>query len=353
MRPGSCSARRFSSRSIRSFSSANFSHRSGKRWLIAALAATSLSAPFANAASLQAYAYSAGGQSTSPTEGPTDHMRYDYPGGQSGKYYVLTPGPGFNVAEDTEYHSAATGPLTASTTMNAPLYTGSYTGSAQAYASYGRLGVSATGTYAGVETNPNGVAGSEAFATFTETFTIAGTPGQSGYFVPTFTVDGSWNKTGRGAVQFEMDERAGNGATILQYKVQGDSEWGSELYYHGFVNAIPGMTTAPGSASGSAQITLDPVAFQFNQAFDVTFALYASVMPYNNGSSSVEFLHTALLSGISVLDASRQALDGFAITSGSGTLYTANGVQAVPVPGAAWLFASSMAGLAAIRRRRE
>jgi hypothetical protein len=144
-----------------------------------------------------------------------------------------------------------------------------------------------------------------------------------------------------------------NGPTYLLYRLQGDSANAPSLWYNGYVDSVPGLTVTPTSVTGSASVSIQPIAFQFNQSFDLTIALFAGVIPYTNGSGAVDFLHTALLSGISILDSNGNALTGASIVSGSGTTYDANGVQAVPVPGAAWLFGSAVLGLAAARQRRS
>lgn len=319
-------------------------------------AALSVGSSFAGATvGLQAYAFSDGGQSTNPTTGPTDYMRYNYPGGQSGKYYSFTPGPGYNVIESTQYVSGATGPLTASSSVSAggmgPQQTGTYAGSSQSYAAFGHLGVAATGTYAGL-TDPSAVRGSEAFATYTESITIPGASGQYGYFVPTFTVDGAWSKTGSAATQLELDYNVNGGPTFLAYRIQGDSADAPSLWNNGYVSSIPGLTVTPTSVTGTALVTLPPILFNYNLSFELTIALYAGVIPYSNGSGTVDFLHTATLSGIAVLDALRNPLTDFTIQSGSGTVYTAAGVQTVPVPASAWLFGSGVLALGAFMRRR-
>jgi len=309
----------------------------------------------ASASTLQAYAFSAGGESTAWTAGPTTYMVNDYPGGQSGKYYVLTPGPGYNVQESTQYYSGSSGPLSASSTMSAggmgPNGTSTYNGGSQSYAAYGQLGVSANGTFNGL-TDSQATAGSEAFATFMDSFTIAGVSGQTGYFVPTFTVDGSWNKTGSAAVQFEMDYQINNNAPLMLYRIQGDTTAGPSLWYNGYVSSLPGLTVGATSVSGSTDVSISPIAFQFNQSFDLTMALFAGVLPYSNGAGTSDFLNTAKLTGITVYDSLGQPLTTFSITSGSGTTYTANGVSAVPVPAAAWLFGSGLLGLIGVARRR-
>lgn len=307
----------------------------------------------ADAGTLQAYAFSAGGQSTNPTTGPTDYMRYNYPGGQSGKYYAFTPGPGFNVQESLQYFSAANGPLTAASAVSTSVGpTASYVGSSQSYSSYGQLGVAASGNYTGA-TNSSAVRGSEAFATYTESFTIAGAAGQTGYFIPTFTVDGAWSKSGSAAVQFQMEYNVNSGPTYLLYRIQGDSANPPSLWSNGYVDSLPGLTVTPTSVTGSTTVSIQPIAFQFNQAFDLTIALFAGVIPYSNGSGAADFLHTSLLSGISILDSNGQALTDFSIVSGSGTSYSAEGVQAVPIPAAAWLFGSALMGLTGACRLRN
>lgn len=314
--------------------------------------------------SVQAYAFSVAGQSSCGTWGPGDHMRYDYPGGFSGKYVVGTPGPGCNVQESSQYSTSASGPVnassSASSTSMGPSRNSSYSGSSQATAGYGQLGVSADGSYSGTMDTFT-TRGAESFATFTESFTIAGAAGQYGYFVPTFSVDGEWNKTGSAAVQFQMDYQVNTGPTYLLYRIQSDITQPPSLWYNGYVNSIPGLSVGANSVTGSAQISIGPgtsvapIYFEFNQPFDLTIGLYASVIPYPGSPStgSADYLHTASMSGISILDASGKVLPEFTISSGSGTLYDANGVHVVPVPAAVWLFGSGLLALPGVVRRKQ
>ena len=319
---------------------------------------SALVTPVAFAASLQAYGFTVAGQSSCGTWGPTDHMRYDYPGGFSGKYVVGTPGPGCNVQQSSQYFSGASGPLsaTSSASSNAmgPGLNSSYSGNSQASAAYGKLGVAASGTYNG-SSDTYATRGAESFATFTESFTIAGTSGEVGYFSPTFSVDGDWGKTGSAAVQFQLDYKVNTGPMYLLYRIQGDITQSPSLWHNGYVNSMPGLTVGPNSVTGSTQVSIAPILFQYNQAFDLTIGLYASVIPYSGSPSigTADFLHTAELTGISILNSAGQALPDFSISSASGTLYDAMGVRVVPVPAALWLFVSGLLGLMSAVRLKQ
>src|SRR4051794_4775610 len=82
------------------------------------------------ASSLSAYAFTAAGQSSCATFGPTDVLRNAQAGGSIA---VSTPGPGCNVIESLQYLTAAGGALTASSTASGASATAfgsfTYTGS--------------------------------------------------------------------------------------------------------------------------------------------------------------------------------------------------------------------------------
>ena len=73
-----------------------------------------------------------------------------------------------------------------------------------------------------------------------------------------------------------------------------------------------------------------------------------------NGTMDTGFAHTATISGIELLDATGKLIPNFSIASGSGTLYTSNGVQTVvPEVGSLLLIVGgTLPGLVWLRQKR-
>jgi hypothetical protein len=310
----------------------------------------------AQAAALQVYAFSQGGESTCGASGPTEHMANDYLDGPSGKLYQFTPAPGCSVQQDNHYTSTVLGPLTAASTMNVAGFPGggTFIGSSDAHAAYGQLGVDAFGNYGGL-VDPSTKIGSESFATFADSFTLAGPNGQGGVLVLSFTVGGSFETSGGAGAEFEMDYRIGVGPALMLYRVQAiDSP--PTLYYQGFVSSLPGLTVGPNSVTGATVVSLDvPFTYNLPSAFEI--ALFAGETPSSNhglgggSDAKVDFDHTATLTGILALQDDQPV--AFTIQSGSGTVYTADGVQQLaPEPASIWFLCAGLAMLAAIRRNR-
>ena len=164
-----------------------------------------------------------------------------------------------------------------------------------------------------------------ALAMFTDTLTFSGGDGE-GMFVPTFTLSGR----GTNSSQLEgFNGPVGRSSIALAINM--------ELHNPGVTIVDSTNTTINQTVTGA------PVSFVFGQPIDLTVRLYAMTtldcrMPSIaltgcnswTGISQTDFYHTALLSGIRVLDDHGAAIDDFTITSQSGTSYSVNGVQQTP-----------------------
>jgi hypothetical protein len=313
--------------------------------------------PSAQAATLQAYAFSQGGESTCGTFGPTSHMSNDYLDGPSGKLYQLTPAAGCGVQQIMDYSfGLAAQNATSAVTASGIASGGTFMGNSSAHAAFGVLGVKADGNYNGL-IDPTSAIGSESFATFGDALKLPGPNGVSGLLVLNFTVSGSFDTSGGAGAEFEIDYRIGSGPALMLYRIMAvDSP--PTLYYQGFVSSLPGLTVGPNSVTGTANITLG-VPFTYNVPSPLTLAVFAGETPSSNhglggGSAAhVDFGSTTTLTGITALVGGQPV--AFTIQSDSGTVYTAAGVQApsqVPEPADFGLLCAGLAVLAAVARRR-
>ena len=302
----------------------------------------------AGAASLGVYTYAVSAQSNVGVGGPTATFAANYPGGFSGKFYPTTDG---TAVGDEHYVTGSSGTIAASSSAsgggNSVYGLWSSADQSSAWATFGELGAYASGSSSGGG-DYNSLRGSQAFALARETFTFGGGSG-IGVFRPTFTIEGNFTNDQTG-LQLEFDYRVNDEPTFLGYRIQQDGTGGLSLYYNGYVASLPGLTVTSNSVTGAAQISFD-VAFVFGTPFDVTTALYAAVLPYRLGATTgtVDFASTARMTGISILQ-NGTALQDFTVTSGSGTVYTAQGAQ-VPLPASGALLGAAFGIAGAFRRR--
>jgi hypothetical protein len=129
-------------------------------------------------------------------------------------------------------------------------------------------------------------------------------------------------------------------------------------------SSSPGTTIATlGTINDSALSAYTPATVDFSQASAIDLAANTRywVEVSSTDDSSAGWSYTTDTTGVGV--ASEYNANSFQVYNNSGDPSLAlindpyqlqvNGVAAVPLPGAAWLFASAVAGLAALRRRHS
>ncbi len=273
---------------------------------------------------------------------------------------IALPTEGFagcNLAGGIENKTAAAGSLSASQSVVGPTAPGQFIGSADALASFGTLGVAATGSKEG-PTSSFTYGSAAAFARFQDELTIT-SPGVAngtlGAINFSFLLDGTMTNSHVAPYTQQADARLGvrvNGlfiwdafrATMINDTIP---------YVRGGSVGLPGgFTLGLGSVSGSAEITTTAFfGFVWGTPFTLEVALMNSLNPCCYGATqTVDFLNSARLSGIQVYTASG-AVPDFNVASGSGTAYSAAGIGPVPLPAAVWLTASGFVALGGWQRR--
>jgi len=323
------------------------------------------------APSVQAYALSAGGESILGSEGGGFSCATFGPDSRTanfqGVYQVGLPTSGpCGVGVDARSASAASGAVSVSSTLavgfGSSVDPRAFVGQSTGRAGFGNLGVRADATYSG-SVDAFTVIGAQAFGQQTESMTFNGGIG-SGFFQPTFTIDGSLFNVGRADSQLAFFYSVGSGPGLLGFRIQNTR--GDITYYgpSGYVPSFAGMSLTGDlvnglTVAGSTTFTLNiPIAF--GAATDITYALWAGTLPSSSvglltpSGGAVDFDSTVKLTGINVVGADGQPLDAFTITSGSGTLYDRNGVTAsVPEPRTLVLMLLGLLGLTLARSRRS
>ena len=298
---------------------------------------------------LQAYALSAGGSSAFGSQGPFSCATFGpdpLARGVGGGFEVGLPiQSGCGVGVDKRAASATSGTLSLSSALGVsfgqPGDPRVFLGNSTGRAGFGNLGVRANASYSG-SSDSSVVSGAQAFGIQTEEMTFGGATG-NGFYRPTFTIDGSLFNFGRTENQLAFSYAVGNGPAFLAFRIQ-DSRGTISLYGpSGYVAAFPGFTVTGALGmgfmiAGTTTITLS-IPIVFGATTDLTYSLWAASLPSSSvdqlspSTGEVEFLSTAKLTGIELLDANGFALENFTITAGSGTQYDRNGVVASTQPG--------------------
>jgi hypothetical protein len=298
---------------------------------------------------LQAYALSAGGMSAFGSQGPFSCATFARDpmaqGVGMGFEVGLPTQSGCGVGVDSRTASAASGTVTVASTLGVsfglPADPRVFLGSSTGRAGFGNLGVSANASYGG-STDSSVVSGSQAFGLQTEPMTFGGATG-TGFYQPTFTIDGSLFNVGRTDNELAFSYGVGTGPHYLAFRIL--NARGAISFYgpNGYETSFPGfsVTGSPGTGytvAGSTTFTLN-IPIMFGTATDITYALWAASLPSSNAglltasTGDVEFLNTVRLTGIEVRDSRFFPVDAFTIASGSGTVYNRNGVVAATQPG--------------------
>lgn len=324
---------------------------------------------------LTAYALSAAGESVFGSLGNFSCSTFapdSRTGSIGGGFEVSLPTSGpCGVGVDSRLASTASGGVTVSSSLAVgfgnPLDLRAFVGDSTGRAGFGNLGVRANASYFGT-TDSGTVLGAQAFGRQTEPMTFGGASG-AGVFRPTFTIDGSFFNQGRTDSQLAFLYSVGSGPEFTAFRIQNNR---GTLFYvdrTGLVPLFPGMSLTGGlvnglTVAGLTTFTLD-IPIIFGTATDITYSLWAATLPSSSfgqltaSAASIDFMSTAKLTGIDVLDSGGRSVSAFSIVAGSGTLYDRNGVvvvnagpgNGVPEPGSLPLMVMGLLSALAFRRR--
>ena len=328
---------------------------------------------------LTAYALSAAGESAVGSLGPfscATFARDPRTGNIGGGFEVSLPTSGpCGVGVDSRLASTASGGVTVSSSLAAgtgipsPGDLRAFVGDSTGRAGFGNLGVRANATYSG-SFDSGTVSGAQAFGRQTEPMTFGGASG-AGVFRPTFRIDGSFFNQGRTDSQLAFLYSVGSGPEFTAFRIQNNRGVLSYRDPTGYVPLFPGMSLSGDlvngfTVAGLTTFTLE-IPIIFGTATDITYSLWAAALPSSSlglltpSATSIDFISTAKLTGIDVLDSSGRSVSAFSIVAGSGTLYDRNGVvgnagpgpsNGVPEPGSLPLMVMGLFGAAFAFRRR-
>ena len=229
---------------------------------------------------------------------------------------------------------------------------GSFDGTAQARASYNKLGAAAHANIgAGRPQSSGAMYESVAAARFNDILTATSplvANLSAGFVQYRFSVDGTESALGSpapfffGETYMVLDVRQQNGPVreVMNAHVRrGDL---------GIISGNPppaGWATSAGSLSGAGTFFSLDLPMNWGQPWDLSVGLLA----WAYGTADANFLTTARITGVALFDANHSPVNTFNLTSASGTDY----VNAVPEPASAALLLVGLFGLAAVVSRRQ
>ena len=320
------------------------------------LGAISLCPP-ASAASLDAYAGVIGGSGIGTVPGGCSNAP---PPALSFFSFTGVPWPVEGIAAcgysgSLDQVASATGPLVLSkslapVSLGTAVGSGTFDGTAQSSADYGRLGATAHAFIGTGRPSGNSLFQSIAAARFSDTLTATSSlvaPASAGFVSYQFSVDGGMTSLGApepfyfGETYMALDLQHQGGPTyeVLNATVR---RGGIGTISNGPPPA--GWTTSAGSLVGGSTVFARDFPMVWGQAWDVKVGLVA----WAYGTSDSNFLSTAKLIGVTLYDASHNLVSEFSLSSASGTNY----VTAVPEPQtwALWLLGLGLVGGRAAHR---
>jgi hypothetical protein len=305
----------------------------------------------ARASSIQAYAFTAAGQSSCATFAPTAQVSNTI---GSGSIEVATPGPGCNVTENLMDVTAAAGLLNANSAAagggNTTFGIFSYNGTSRSQGDYNTLGVEAEGTLSGA-TDAFSTRGSEAFANMVDGYTVSSTAGPNGFVQFNYLVHGTQALSGRGETTMELLWAKNGGPVFLAFRAQNGSSTGPTVNINGtYVTSLPGMAITTDSITMNTALSF-LVPANAGEHFDLNMVFYGSAIPgASTGLSSPssiadDFFGTLALTSINVLDSQGAVVSGAQVLRDSATA-----VMATPEPGSMLLVSAALAAIALLRK---
>ena len=256
--------------------------------------------------------------------------------------------------------SAFSGPAQASWSANASDNSAGYAfaGQASAKANYGVFGAASSASISAPFYTGGGLGNAAAaYGVMNDTITInsAGHAARSsGFLELTFSVDGT--------LDAGTNSAAPSGANALIGVRLGtlfDAPFNATVFggqQGTLTRHAPGFTTGIGTVSGASTVATGPMEFFFGLPTELQLGLLAQVRPVTMGGapghSDANFMLTAKVSGLEVLDAAGNVISEFAIDAQSGASYSMNGIVSAPEANSLWLVVVGLAMLSVFACRR-
>lgn len=298
----------------------------------------------AEASSIEAYAFTAAGQSSCATFSNTPPVTSTI---GSGSITVSTPGPGCNVTESlmdvsgaglVHANSGASGG--GNTTFG--LFT--YSGTSRSQGDLTTLGVEAEGTLTGA-TDAFSTRGSEAFVNMNDGYTA---PPDAAFARFNYVMHGTQTLSGRGETTIELLYDKNGGPGFLAFRAQNGGGTGLTVNVNGvYVTSLPGMVLTTNSVTMDTALSF-LVPANSNEHFLLNMVLYGSALPGSStgqlspSTIADDFFGTMTLTGIDALDSSGNLISGGQVLRDS---------AASPEPGSVLLAGAALAAVALLRKR--